>query len=207
MRDVPLRVTPSVKPADSTRSSIDGATSRPIGSSVSAASISADTKDALARDVPEAEHCRTALRAGLALYGANARSTHFITHRNTVARLFWSLLDERKAHPIEQRAATRLRRLPTFAIELPGRAANGAEQARTEVRPLDRDARRFSRLRFGRRRHARIPSRIRPSRGRDGRPSCLDAAQHRPYREDDDAKESAASSTIKTSTRSWTCSP
>jgi hypothetical protein len=86
---------------------------------VSAASISADTKDALARDVPQAEHCRGALRAGLALYGANARSTHFITHRNAVARLFWSLLDDRKAHPIEPRAATRLRRLPTFAIELP----------------------------------------------------------------------------------------
>ncbi|MGR4066111.1 MAG: DNA-binding protein WhiA [Vulcanimicrobiaceae bacterium] len=86
---------------------------------MSAASISADTKDALARDVPGTEHCRSALRSGLALYGANARATHFITHRNTVARLFWTLLDDRKRHPIEPRAATRLRRLPTFAIELP----------------------------------------------------------------------------------------
>lgn len=81
--------------------------------------ISADTKDALARDVPDAAHCREALLAGLALYG-NARG-EFVTHRNAVARLFWSLLYERKAHPIETRQATRLHRLPTFAISLPPR--------------------------------------------------------------------------------------
>jgi DNA-binding transcriptional regulator WhiA len=78
--------------------------------------ISADTKDALARDVPAAKHCREALLAGLALYG-NARG-EFVTHRNAVARLFWSLLDERKSHPIQSRPATRLHRLPTFAIAL-----------------------------------------------------------------------------------------
>jgi len=83
--------------------------------------ISADTKDALAREIPEPAHCRQALRDGLALYGASARG-EFVTHRNAVARLFWSLLDEdRKAHPIESRAATRLQRLPTFAISLPQR--------------------------------------------------------------------------------------
>jgi DNA-binding transcriptional regulator WhiA len=81
--------------------------------------ISADTKDALARDMPAAAHCREALLAGLALYG-NARG-EFVTHRNAVARLFWSLLDERKSHPIETRAPTRLHRLPTFAIALPER--------------------------------------------------------------------------------------
>jgi DNA-binding transcriptional regulator WhiA len=81
--------------------------------------ISPDTKDALARDVPVADHCRHALLAGLALY-AGARN-EFVTHRNAVARLFWSLLDERKAHPIETRAPTRLQRLPTFAIRLPER--------------------------------------------------------------------------------------
>ena len=57
--------------------------------------ISPDTKDALARDVPPESHCRNALLAGLAVYG-NA-SGEFVTHRNAVARLFWSLLDERKA--------------------------------------------------------------------------------------------------------------
>lgn len=81
--------------------------------------ISADTKDALARDVPAERHCREALLAGLALYGA-AR-TEFVTHRNAVARLFWSLLEERKLHPIETRDPTRLARLPTFAIALPPR--------------------------------------------------------------------------------------
>ena len=84
--------------------------------------ISADTKDALARDLPEAAHCRQALLAGLALYGTAGRRAEFVTHRNAVARLFWSLLDEhRKSHPIETRAVTRLQRLPTFAIGVPER--------------------------------------------------------------------------------------
>jgi DNA-binding transcriptional regulator WhiA len=78
---------------------------------------SADTKDALARDVPAARHCRDALLAGLALYGSVR--DEFVTHRHAVARLFWSLLDDRKSHPIETRAATRLQRLPTFAISFP----------------------------------------------------------------------------------------
>jgi len=86
---------------------------------VSAASISADTKDALARDIPKAAHCRAALVTGLALYGANGAQKFFVTHRNSIARLFWSLLEERKSHPIESRAVTRLARLPTFAISLP----------------------------------------------------------------------------------------
>jgi DNA-binding transcriptional regulator WhiA len=89
--------------------------------------ISADTKDALARDVPAARHCREALLAGLALYGG-ARG-EFVTHRNAVARLFWSLLDERKAHPIETRAPTRLQRLPTFAITLPARLREAPPKA------------------------------------------------------------------------------
>ena len=51
--------------------------------------ISADTKDALARETPAASHCREALLAGLALYGSTRGA--FVTHRNAVARLFWSL--------------------------------------------------------------------------------------------------------------------
>jgi DNA-binding transcriptional regulator WhiA len=83
---------------------------------------SGDTKDALARELPEAIHCRQALRDGLALYGASAAAPEFVTHRNAVARLFWSLLDEdRRRHHIETRPATRLARLPTFAIALPPR--------------------------------------------------------------------------------------
>jgi DNA-binding transcriptional regulator WhiA len=79
--------------------------------------ISADTKDALARDLPHEMHCRQALLAGLALYG-NVRG-EFVTHRNAIARLFWSLLEDRKSHPIETHAPTRLQRLPTFSIALP----------------------------------------------------------------------------------------
>ncbi|HVN70226.1 MAG TPA: DNA-binding protein WhiA [Candidatus Binatia bacterium] len=95
--------------------------------------ISADTKDALARDVPAADHCREALLAGLALYGG--KGGEFVTHRNAVARLFWSLLDERKSHPIETRAPTRLQRLPTFAIALPERLRT---VPRKPVRKCDR---------------------------------------------------------------------
>jgi hypothetical protein len=86
-----------------------------------ASGLSADTKDALARDVPEAGHCRDALLFGLSLYGADARRASFVTHRNAIARLFWTLVDDRKTHPIESRGATRLAHLPTFAIALPER--------------------------------------------------------------------------------------
>jgi hypothetical protein len=81
--------------------------------------ISADTKDALAREVPPAPHCRAALLHGLALYGTARATGEFVTHRNAIARLFWSLLDDRKSHPIQPRAPTRLQRLPTFAIDFP----------------------------------------------------------------------------------------
>lgn len=81
--------------------------------------ISADTKDALARDLPGDAHCRDALLGGLALYGA--QNCEFVTHRNAVARLFWSLLEERKQSPIETRPTTRVGRLPTFAVALPAR--------------------------------------------------------------------------------------
>ena len=77
-------------------------------------SLSADTKDALARDVPPAGHCRTALLDGLLLYGATD-GDRFVTQRNAIARLARSLIKERtgKAPRIEHGAAT-------FVIELPG---------------------------------------------------------------------------------------
>ncbi len=83
--------------------------------------LGADAKDALTRDLPSNAHCRDALIFGLALYGANPERTAFITHRNAIARLFWSLVDDRKAHPIESLPVTRLAHLPTFAISLPER--------------------------------------------------------------------------------------
>lgn len=82
-----------------------------------------DTKDALARELPPKAHCREALVRALAFYGRDVRTGLFVTHRNAVARLFWSLLDERKEHPIVASSTKRLRALPTFSIHLPERLA------------------------------------------------------------------------------------
>jgi cell division protein WhiA len=79
-------------------------------------SLSADTKDALAREIPQSDHCRQALLQGLALYGRTADAQYFITQRNAVARLFRSLL---RANHIEKLAGMRLRRIPAYRIALP----------------------------------------------------------------------------------------
>lgn len=79
-------------------------------------SLSADSKDALAREVPQAAHCRDALLHGLALYGRARDAQYFVTQRNAVARLFRSMLP---AHHIEKVAGTRLRRTPVYRIVLP----------------------------------------------------------------------------------------
>lgn len=79
-----------------------------------AVSLSTDTKDALAREIPEAAHCRQALLDGLALYGRNKDA--FVTQRNAVARLFRTLL--RGGH-IEKLPGLRLKRAPVYRISLP----------------------------------------------------------------------------------------
>ncbi|HKU66267.1 MAG TPA: DNA-binding protein WhiA [Candidatus Baltobacteraceae bacterium] len=79
-------------------------------------SLSADTKDALTREIPEAAHCREALLRGLALYGRTRDAQYFVTQRNAVARLFRSLL---RGHHIEKIPGTRLRRVPSYRIALP----------------------------------------------------------------------------------------
>jgi len=78
-----------------------------------AVSLSADTKDALARELPEAAHCREALLSGLAYYGRSGDA--FVTQRNAVARLFRSLL--RGGH-IEKLPGLRLTRAPVYRIAL-----------------------------------------------------------------------------------------
>ncbi|MDQ6932562.1 MAG: DNA-binding protein WhiA [Candidatus Eremiobacteraeota bacterium] len=83
-------------------------------------SLSGDTKDALARDLPEPEHCRAALLNGLACYSAGGRNS-FQTQRLAVARLFWSLLDRREDLSIQKATGARLYRIPTYHIELPSR--------------------------------------------------------------------------------------
>lgn len=79
-------------------------------------SLSSDTKDALAREMPEAVHCRQALLQGLALYGRTRDAQYFVTQRNAVARLVRSLL---RGEHIEKVAGTRLRRIPSYRIALP----------------------------------------------------------------------------------------
>lgn len=78
-------------------------------------SLSSDTKDALAREIPQAAHCRDALLHGLALYGRTKDAQYFLTQRNAVARLLRSLL---RANHIEKVAGTRLARVPTYRIAL-----------------------------------------------------------------------------------------
>ncbi len=60
---------------------------------VTRSSLSADAKDALARDVPAAAHCRIALREGLAYFaGASTGERRVVrTRRAAVARLARSL--------------------------------------------------------------------------------------------------------------------
>jgi len=81
------------------------------------ASLSTDAKDALAREMPSAEHCRRALLEGLVTYGAVKGRFH--TQRNAVARLFWSLLPERKAYIIESQPVKRLRGGVDYSIRIP----------------------------------------------------------------------------------------
>lgn len=77
-------------------------------------SLSSDTKDALARHLPDAPHCKDALLAGLTLYGSTGNL--FTTQRNAVARLLRSLM--RGGH-IEKVAGRRLSRAPSYHLALP----------------------------------------------------------------------------------------
>jgi len=78
--------------------------------------LSADAKDALARDVPVAAHCRRALEAGLIAFGRVEGTSTFRTGRAAVARLLWSLLGERKRGTLRKTVAPRLRKLPVYEI-------------------------------------------------------------------------------------------
>ena len=80
--------------------------------------LSGDAKDALARSLPQAPHCREALWAGLALYGCAPGSQVFRTQRPSVARLAWSLLQGSKAQPIRKIPGVRLQRRAAYEIDL-----------------------------------------------------------------------------------------
>ena len=96
--------------------------------------LSADTKDSLARDEIENDHCRAALRDALFLYGTDPKTNVFRTARAAVARLGWSLLEDRKAHPIRKLSGTRLKRAPYFEIDVPERMLPRKPSARCDRR-------------------------------------------------------------------------
>jgi hypothetical protein len=92
--------------------------------------LSADAKDALARERPGAEHCRAALHAALALYGRTPGANAFRTQRPAVARLFWSLRSEREGLAIRKLPNARLRGAPAYEIALDaGDAVSGRRPA------------------------------------------------------------------------------
>jgi DNA-binding transcriptional regulator WhiA len=90
-------------------------------------SLSADTKDALARDVPAADHCRSALRAGLAYFGGvGARGTRVVrTRRASIARLMRSLGDERDGN-VRRSPEARLYRNTVYDVDIAGDATQPA---------------------------------------------------------------------------------
>jgi hypothetical protein len=100
---------------------------------VAASTLSADAKDALARTPVDSPHCRAALRDGLFTYGVAPGRSAFRTQRPAVARLLWSLLDDRKHHPIRRVPGTRLQRLPSYEID-PVAPAGPPSKARCDRR-------------------------------------------------------------------------
>jgi cell division protein WhiA len=85
---------------------------------LSRSSLSADAKDALARDVPAAAHCRLALRDGLAYFaGADAGGRRVVrTRRASIARLVRSLGGEREGN-VRRTIEPRLYRSTLFEID------------------------------------------------------------------------------------------
>lgn len=95
--------------------------------------LSADVKDALARDVPSDATLRGALRAGLARYGGIdvGGERVFRTRRPAVARLARILFDEQHGGtPVRRGHDARLYRAATFEIGLGRRASESAARPR-----------------------------------------------------------------------------
>ncbi len=84
-------------------------------------SLSPDTKDALARDVPAADHCRAALAAGLAYFGGvdEAGGRVVRTRRASIARLMRSLGDERDGN-VRRASEARLYRSTVYDLDVQG---------------------------------------------------------------------------------------
>jgi len=97
-------------------------------------SLSSDAKDALARTPVEAAHCRAALREGLATYGTAPGRRVFRTQRPAIARLLWALLGDRGRGPVRRVPGRRLRKLPTYEIDLPDEPAASKPATRCDRR-------------------------------------------------------------------------
>jgi DNA-binding transcriptional regulator WhiA len=84
-----------------------------------ASALSADAKDALARDLPKDGHCRLALRAALGYFGSVATpgGWAFRTRRPAIARLFRSLIDNRGS-AVRRTPEARLYRSTTYEIDI-----------------------------------------------------------------------------------------
>jgi hypothetical protein len=82
-------------------------------------SLSADAKDALARDVPAAAHCRAALLAGLAYFAGSAQDGRHVvrTRRAAVARLLRSLGGAAESS-VRRTVEPRLYRSTLYEIEI-----------------------------------------------------------------------------------------
>jgi len=106
----------------------------------STSTLSADAKDALARDLPAAEHCRAALREGLLFFGVAAGGQTFRTQRGAIARLVWSLLEDRKQRAIRKISGTRLYRQAVYEIHVGLRPAAVRPPARCDRRMALRGA-------------------------------------------------------------------
>jgi DNA-binding protein WhiA len=86
--------------------------------------LSGDAKDALAREVVTQPHCRAALLDGLLRFGSAEGSSIFRTQRSALARLAWSLMDDRKEREIRKIPGKRLVRFATYEIDATTRAAS-----------------------------------------------------------------------------------
>ncbi|MBC5800102.1 MAG: DNA-binding protein WhiA [Candidatus Eremiobacteraeota bacterium] len=113
---------------------------RARGAAAPAPTLSADAKDALAREPVTTEHGRAALREGLFFFGTQRRLGIFHTRRAAVARLAWTLLTEsaepRAGAPIPKRA----QRTPTYELAVAAVPALRKTNARTERRMVLRGA-------------------------------------------------------------------
>lgn len=82
-------------------------------------SLSGDAKDALARDLPAAPHCRAALRAGLEYFGGVTQGGRrvFRTRRAAIARLARSLAEEREGN-VRRTPEARLYRTTLYELDI-----------------------------------------------------------------------------------------